>query len=76
MLERVAEAVSQKVMEAPFAILEGHQREYVLCIARAAIEALMEPTVAMLSVDAPDMPAGGDIADIFRSMLKVVLEGK
>ena len=85
MLERVAEAVSQKVMEAPFAILEGHQREYVLSVARAAIEALMEPTEEMINAPAFDEDVGATETpfrkllkeirpQIFRSMLKAALE--
>lgn len=49
------------------------ERDHYLEQARAAIEALREPNQEMLSIDAPDMPAGGDVGDIWRDMIDKAL---
>jgi hypothetical protein len=43
-------------------------------LARAAIKALREPTEEMMNVDAPDMPAGGDIKEIWQAMIDAALK--
>ena len=38
------------------------------------VKAMREPTNNMLMIDAPDMPAGGDVADIWRDMIDVIIK--
>lgn len=42
--------------------------------ARAVIKAMREPTEEMLNIDAPDMPAGGSILDIWQTMIDAALK--
>lgn len=36
-------------------------------------QAMREPTKKMMSIDAPDMPAGGDIKEIWQAMIDAVI---
>jgi hypothetical protein len=37
------------------------------------IKAMREPTERMLSIDAPDMPAGGDVKEIWQATIDAVI---
>ena len=51
-------------------------RTFCLQAAHAAIEAMREPTRAMLEVPVPDMPAGGSAEEIWRDMIDAALNEK
>ncbi len=42
-------------------------------LAVAAIKAMREPTEKMCSIDAPDMPGGGEVSEIWQSMIDAIL---
>lgn len=65
MIERCKDVLDQKFNHWTDEMLN----DIVICV----IKAMREPTDKMLGVDAPDMPAGGDAGDIWRSMIDVVI---
>lgn len=79
MIERVSKAIHDSD-EWPWAStkifdeLEDHQKEIFYKFAMAAIKAMREPTEEMCMVDAPDMPAGGSIEEVWKAMIDEILK--
>lgn len=63
MIKRVSEAI----INCPNA------SDYQTLVAKRAIEAMREPTEKMIMIDAPDMPAGGSVKEIWQSMIDAVI---
>lgn len=57
-----------------FEDMSDSERDFAFMNARAMIEAMREPTEGMLSVDYPDMPAGGSILEIYQDMIDAALK--
>lgn len=75
MIERCVQAVAQADEQngaMPYdarMALGKHAKAQLLGQVLAVIKAMREPTEAMVAIDAPDMPAGGDVAEIWRDMI-------
>lgn len=73
MVERVADAIGCVNYGNCFQDVPPAKCESCKTSARRAIEAMREPTYKMMMVDAPDMPAGGSVVEIWQDMIDAAL---